>query len=80
MEANFVQNVKKYESSFSQTTREFNLQIVNQTRRFTSTFSPIGVNKSAYQEWLDLGNVGSPQDFIDSLKEVLIIEDLPELP
>jgi hypothetical protein len=27
--------------------------------------------KSAYQTWLDLGNIGSEQDFIDSLKPVI---------
>lgn len=29
---------------------------------------PVGNGKSAYEIWLDLGNIGSEQDFIDSLK------------
>lgn len=84
MKATFVQNVKKYESSFNQTTREFNVQIVNQTRRFTSTFSPLGQRgergKSTYEIAVENGFIGDEQDFIDSLGTALIIENLPELP
>ena len=44
----------------------------NKTRKLNITFPPAGVvgseGKSAYQIWLDLGNTGTEQEFIDYLK------------
>lgn len=45
--------------------------IINRQKKlnFTYPLSNIGpTGKSAYQEWLDLGNSGTKQEFIDSLK------------
>ena len=40
----------------------------NQTRKLNITFPPAGEGKSAYETWLELGNEGTKQDFIDYLK------------
>lgn len=42
---------------------------------------PAGIaGKSAYQEWLDLGNAGSEQDFINSLKRETIVKSSVRIP
>lgn len=66
MTATFVQNIKKFESTFNQTLNKLDVTIVNQNRTFTSTFSAIGQRgKSTYEIAIENGFVGTPEEFIN---------------
>ena len=47
----------------------FNTEFVCLTQVFETSFESVIQGKSAYETWLEQGNTGTEQDFLDSLKD-----------
>lgn len=70
-----IDKVDSFLVTINDTTEKVNVQVIESTETTNITIAEQGVpgiqGKSAYQEWLDLGNTGTKQDFLNSLNNVI---------
>lgn len=81
MEVTSIQNITKYDVVATQIVNEYNVVATQETVNYSVEVFEMGMRGfSAYEIAVQNGFVGTIEDWQDSLKASIIIQDLPELP
>lgn len=81
MRVTIFENIKKYNITVNQQVNSFRVQIKPNTITQRITIASLGKQGlSAYEIAVQEGFVGTIEDWQNSLKGKIIIQDLPELP